>query len=363
MVNYAILPLVAATVAQAGDVEWHHSRQSSFNGPEIVGLGCTSWVNVVKSNPKLTCDAFLDTINVTKAQFLSWNPKLNSKCDNIKSKTSYCAFAPEKPGVSHTGREDHGPMYVTMHNNEPRKEMPTTKTPSKATGTMKPPMGTGMAEPPVDGPFMPPHIPNLPEINGKMPHRRPTTLTKKLRPTGVSKRDEQVPTGTGTVAMPGCKQHHTVKAGDTCAEIAKKYSGLTLDQFFKMNPYVGPPIPVDDGQYLSSNKLLQHRSLDKNCLKLQVGDQVCVGGNPTIRFPVPSATPAITARGVQGWPSPTKPGTDKGCKKFEMVKKGDSCEGVSSKHHISVSQLKQWNPAVGPTCEKLEIGYYACVGV
>ncbi|KAM5445687.1 hypothetical protein MaudCBS49596_007242 [Microsporum audouinii] len=313
MVKYALLPLVAVSLVQAASPEWHHGRLPSFGVDELVHTGCTAWINVVDVAGGLTCEAFLTTVNISKEHFISLNPQLNSECSNLRSNRSYCVYVPDKRRAWHT-------ISVGLHD--------------------KRNVATGIPEPPSTPPFMPPQ-----GTEGKAA-AHPTTLTKRLRPTGAgcSKRSAPAPAGTGSssssVAIQGCKQHHTVKAGDTCVEIVKQYPGLVLGQFFKMNP-----------------------SLDTDCQELQVDERVCVDGSPTARYPVPSATAALAARGAQGWPSPTKPGTNPGCKKFEMVKKGDSCEGVSGKHHISVAQLKQWNPAVGPTCEKLEIGYYACVGV
>lgn len=72
MVKYALLPLVAVSLVQAGSPEWHHSRTADFAVDSRVHKGCTSWINVVDASGKFTCDAFLDTINVAKRQFILW---------------------------------------------------------------------------------------------------------------------------------------------------------------------------------------------------------------------------------------------------------------------------------------------------
>ncbi|DAA74729.1 TPA_exp: LysM domain-containing protein [Trichophyton benhamiae CBS 112371] len=405
MVKYALLPLVAVSLVQAGGPEWHHSRTADFAVDPKVHKGCTSWINVVDASGKLTCDAFLDTINVAKRQFIFWNPQLNSDCSNIQSKASYCAFLPSHVSKQTRGQMDPPPktkplppgLFNDWGNNHAQKRNdppPKTKplppglfndwgnngarkrdglSPTGGLGdfhgpkeapppdwghkgvvegnhgntmsTRSPIMGTGLPEQQSEPAFMPPHIPNLPNgMENKMVVHA-TTLTKKLRPTGsYVKRDANAPAptpGSVGVAIVGCKQYHTVKAKDTCFNIAQQYPGLLFSDFLRLNP-----------------------NLDTVCSNLKANTRVCVKGDTkTNLVPTPSAAVGVHARDVQGWPSPTKPGTNPGCKSFELVKKGDSCEGVARKHHISVAQLKQWNPAVGPTCEKLEIGYYACVRV
>ncbi|KMQ46175.1 LysM domain [Trichophyton rubrum] len=405
MVKYALLPLVAASLVQAGGPEWHHSKTADFAVDPRVHKGCTSWINVVDASGKLTCDAFLDTINVAKRQFILWNPQINSDCSNIKSQTSYCAFLPSHVSKQTRGQMDPPPKTKPLppglfndwgNNHAQKRNDPPPKTkplppglfndwgnnhaqkrdalyPTKGLegfhgpkeapppdwghkgvvegihgdmmSTRSPIMGTGLPEQQSEPAFMPPHIPNLPTGMENKMVVHPTTLTKKLRPTGsYVKRDANAPAPTpGSVgaAIAGCKQYHTVKAKDTCFNVAQQYPGLLFSEFLRLNP-----------------------NLDTVCPNLNANTRVCVKADPkTNLVPTPSAVVGVHARDAQGWPSPTKPGTNPGCKSFELVKKGDSCEGVASKHHISVAQLKQWNPAVGPTCEKLEIGYYACVRV
>ncbi|KAF3893235.1 LysM domain-containing protein [Trichophyton interdigitale] len=387
MVKYALLPLVAVSLVQAGGPEWHHSRTADFAVDSRVHKGCTSWINIVDASGKLTCDAFLDTINVAKRQFIFWNPQLNSDCSNLKSKASYCAFLPSHASKQTRGQMDPPPKtkplppgwFNDWGNNgaQKRSDPPPKKRDDPSTtkwlegfhgpkeapppgwghkgvvegnhgdtmSTRSPIMGTGLSEQQSEPAFMPPHIPNLPNGMENRMVVHPTTLTKKLRPTGsYVKRDANAPAPTPSsvgVAIAGCKQYHTVKAKDTCFDVAQQYPGLLFSEFLRLNP-----------------------NLDTVCPNLKANTRVCVKGDPkTNLVPTPSAVVGVHARNIQGWPSPTKPGTNPGCKTFEKVKKGDSCEGVARKHHISVAQLKKWNPAVGPTCEKLEIGYYVCVRV
>ncbi|EFR00591.1 hypothetical protein MGYG_03596 [Nannizzia gypsea CBS 118893] len=394
MVKYALLPLVAVALVQAGSPEWHHSRTPTFSVDPKVHKGCTSWINVVDAAGKLTCDAFLDTINVAKRQFIFWNPQLNGDCSNIQSKASYCAFLPSHatkqarqrpppgpngpkplpPGLFQDGFElgnrnrkrsepypakkwdgPHGPKEGPppgwkLGGNGGHGKKLVAKSPM-ATGMpshtmMMKHIGTGMPEPRSEPPFMPPHIPNLPNEMTNNRAAYPTTMTTELRPPAATntKRDANVPASTPSpVSIPilGCKQFHTVKAGDTCSTVVKQYPGLRLSELLKLNPNLGPACPA-----------------------LPANTRICVRRDPrTGSLNTPSAAVDIHSRDVQDWPSPTKPGTNPGCKSFELIKKGDTCVGVCRKHHIVPEMLIRWNPAVGRDCEMLEVGYYVCVRI
>ncbi|RCI16770.1 hypothetical protein L249_1714 [Ophiocordyceps polyrhachis-furcata BCC 54312] len=50
-----------------------------------------------------------------------------------------------------------------------------------------------------------------------------------------------------------------------------------------------------------------------------------------------------------------------GCQAFYLVRPGDTCIRVAAAHKISVSRFERWNPSVGPNCELLLAGHWACV--
>lgn len=53
----------------------------------------------------------------------------------------------------------------------------------------------------------------------------------------------------------------------------------------------------------------------------------------------------------------------KDCNKFYLVQSGDSCQGIVTRHGITLDDLYKWNPAVGTTCSSLWGNTHVCVGV
>lgn len=50
------------------------------------------------------------------------------------------------------------------------------------------------------------------------------------------------------------------------------------------------------------------------------------------------------------------------CISFHLVGSGDQCGDLSTAYGISLSQFYSWNPAVGSSCQYLDLGDYVCVG-
>ncbi|KJZ73713.1 hypothetical protein HIM_06831 [Hirsutella minnesotensis 3608] len=61
--------------------------------------------------------------------------------------------------------------------------------------------------------------------------------------------------------------------------------------------------------------------------------------------------------------TPRQPGIVAECTKFYMVQPGDTCYKVALEQNISPVDFANWNTKVGPNCEYLLAGYYACVSV
>lgn len=83
----------------------------------------------------------------------------------------------------------------------------------------------------------------------------------------------------------------------------------------------------------------------------------------------PSTTISIGASSVVQTlgPSPTQSGIDIACNNYAIASTGDTCIDFANAHHISPTQLYQWNPALGmdgqncPT--QFDAGTYYCIGI
>ncbi|RMZ83592.1 hypothetical protein DV738_g940, partial [Chaetothyriales sp. CBS 135597] len=58
---------------------------------------------------------------------------------------------------------------------------------------------------------------------------------------------------------------------------------------------------------------------------------------------------------------PTQSGIVEGCTKYHTVVDGDTCYDIYTNNGITFAQFYEWNPAVGPNCESMWLGYAYCV--
>lgn len=128
----------------------------------------------------------------------------------------------------------------------------------------------------------------------------------------------------------------------SCSEIAKD-GRITTDKLASYNPWLGSDCDS---------------SLFAGMAKEDVR-AVCVGVNPTA--PTASAMEPATPAPTTGSTSPTQTGITKGCQKYYTVKDGDTCASVYGQAGITFDQLYAWNPAIGPECHNLWLGYAYCV--
>lgn len=49
--------------------------------------------------------------------------------------------------------------------------------------------------------------------------------------------------------------------------------------------------------------------------------------------------------------------------RYHRVVNGDNCWSITRHYGINIDDFYRWNPAVGPACETLWVGYYVCIGV
>ncbi|KAG2421924.1 hypothetical protein HFD88_005900 [Aspergillus terreus] len=62
-------------------------------------------------------------------------------------------------------------------------------------------------------------------------------------------------------------------------------------------------------------------------------------------------------------PYPRQTGIVSECNRYHRVVNGDNCWSISRQYGINIDDFYRWNPAVGPACETLWVGYYVCIGV
>ncbi|RHZ66291.1 hypothetical protein CDV55_107103 [Aspergillus turcosus] len=84
----------------------------------------------------------------------------------------------------------------------------------------------------------------------------------------------------------------------------------------------------------------------------------------TLQTSTVTTTSTTSATGTAiSTPSPIQTGMVGDCDKFYLVQSGDTCASVASAAGISLADFYTWNPAVGTTCEYLDLGDYVCIGI
>jgi hypothetical protein len=75
-----------------------------------------------------------------------------------------------------------------------------------------------------------------------------------------------------------------------------------------------------------------------------------------------SSTTTTSGNGIST-PTPIQTGMVSNCNSFYLVQTGDTCGTVASSKDISLSDFYAWNPAVGSSCQYLDLGDYVCIGI
>ncbi|CAK7205840.1 hypothetical protein SEUCBS139899_008619 [Sporothrix eucalyptigena] len=165
------------------------------------------------------------------------------------------------------------------------------------------------------------------------------TTTEDATPTAPN--GSPIPSPVQDGISPDCISFYKVSSGDTCAKVVKKFSSITLDDFYAWNPAVGT-----------------------DCSGLWLDTYVCVGTTASAtRKPSSVASTPATPTGSP-LPSPTQDGLTDKCNRFYKVTKGDTCAKIVSKFGtFSLPDFYSWNPAVGTDCSGLWLDTYVCVGV
>jgi LysM repeat protein len=180
--------------------------------------------------------------------------------------------------------------------------------------------------------------------NGRPQQTRTTTITVTSTRTSLTSITASPTSPSNGIATPtptqpglvsNCARFDYVKPGDICLTVASR-NGISLSDLQKWNTGLG-----------------------SDCLNLQANVYVCVGiiGQPPVTTTV---TTTATGNGIPT-PTPTQPGISPNCDRFYKVQPGESCLTIASSNGLSLDQFYSLNTGVGPNCESLWSGTYACV--
>ncbi|KAL7797864.1 hypothetical protein V8C43DRAFT_303609 [Trichoderma afarasin] len=152
-------------------------------------------------------------------------------------------------------------------------------------------------------------------------------------------------------AATDCNLWWLIEIGEECPEIESGF-GLSHTEFRGMN-----------------------KEINDKCSNLEAGKYCCVGVPSSSTFSIPMSvtnapTKGITTASTNGIPTSTKgvstptaiqTGMTTKCEEFYEVVDKDNCFNVAGKYHIPLETFYSWNPAIGPNCAFLQLGYSVCV--
>ncbi|KAL3476524.1 LysM domain protein [Aspergillus californicus] len=160
------------------------------------------------------------------------------------------------------------------------------------------------------------------------------------------------PQRTGTAA--NCNNYYFVENGDSCSAILSEYE-ISIAELYSWNPSIGA-----------------------DCSTMEYGYYVCVGVSASGSTGSTGSTPAktttalatttsivtsTTTTSTSSGPSPTQSGITTSCVSYYEAEKDDSCWSITTEKYAYLNQTEfiEWNPALGPDCVDLWVGYYYCV--
>ncbi|KAL8996011.1 MAG: hypothetical protein Q9169_004392, partial [Polycauliona sp. 2 TL-2023] len=135
-----------------------------------------------------------------------------------------------------------------------------------------------------------------------------------------------------------CTYFYDSQPGDTCASIASEW-GISLEDFVTYNPSVKP----DCSGIVTGNSY---------CVEQNYGDGPSPSPSTSSIATTTPETGITTTSPVSTGPTPVQSGINPQCKRL-----------APSHDFVAKSSSYSWNPAVGPNCETLFVGYYVCVGL
>ncbi|KAL7793737.1 hypothetical protein V8C37DRAFT_409504 [Trichoderma ceciliae] len=103
---------------------------------------------------------------------------------------------------------------------------------------------------------------------------------------------------------------------------------------------------------VSLSDFLAWNNIKADCSNLIAGDYECVAVSGTITT---TKKPTSTTSSLPGYG--TEPGTISSCKKFHLIKSGDTCVSIEKQYSITDAQFRKWNTELNDICNNLWLDY------
>ncbi|KAJ3467006.1 hypothetical protein MRS44_004570 [Fusarium solani] len=292
-----------------------------------IASNCNAFHTVKKGDD---CDTVVSEYDITRAEFLKWNPAVSKDCsknfwvtyaycvgiDQDSSSTTFSTFTTKTQSRVTSTTAGHGQDTTTTIRTFATRVSRNTSTKADTTYSIRNPVATWELASPTEDTEWPPQ------------------RTQEGQPSN-------------------CKDWHKVERGDTCESIVLNYGNwrMTVKNFKQWNPTV-----LDD------------------CSGLFIGWWVCINApmkhtttknfgfhRPSTTVSIPDYTPKPSSTIDWSWtPSPTHEGASKSCKAWHQAKEGDTCDFIISRGYISKDDFYRSNPGVESQCDGLDKGYYYC---
>ncbi|KAF5874875.1 uncharacterized protein Bfra_003324 [Botrytis fragariae] len=303
-------------------------------------VNCTQWFAPQSYN---TCEDILVIFNLNITQFYDWNPSVGSDCVGMDLGTYYCVSifpggqppsepdpdgdaTPTSTSVSTpspipTDTVSNCDKFVEVVSGNTCEGVYTAANITFATFLLwNPSIGSGCQ-------FLDLNEYYCVGVSGT------TSATAISSTTATSMTAISTPSPIPTDTVSNCDAFVEVVTGNTCQSVLDA-ANLDLATFYSWNPSVGP-----------------------TCEFLDLNEYYCVGISAAV-----TTTSAGSATAVST-PSPVQTGIVSDCDQFYEVETNDSCEIVVGKYGITLDEFYSWNPAIGSSCQFLELNVYVCVGI
>ncbi|KAH7017948.1 putative LysM domain protein [Microdochium trichocladiopsis] len=360
--RHSLLYLAAAAlpVSQAGLVA---SRQAYEVDPNTSKY--CSWYHDMSTGE--TCDFILTSFAISLEAFLRWNPSVNAGCTNLLQQHSYCVEAADEPAPP-TPSKPPGATVTTPPSTTTQPPAPTTTGNGVATPLPTMPGMTNncrrfyltqkgdtcaaiVAAAGINGPIFYAWNPAVNSdctglwsdtwvcigdtVGPSITLQPPASTTTTSAGNGVV---TPQPVQSGITS--NCRRFYFVQSGDTCDAIIKA-AGIYGPKFHIWNPAV-----------------------QENCSGLWSKYYVCIGNTigPSITINPPAATTTTSAGNGVATPQPVQSGMTTNCRRFYLVRNGDTCNAIIAAAGIYGPNFYIWNPAIGSACTNLWSSYYVCIG-
>ncbi|KAI5264549.1 hypothetical protein E4T47_08733 [Aureobasidium subglaciale] len=307
------------------------------NAAKSSTASCYSWYSVQSGD---NCSSIEAEFGINLAQFYHWNPSINQDCTGLQEVAAYCVLGEDLPEGSPPGPTQVGiasdcqDYYVVESGDGCQSIADASQITVSQLEAWNPAIGSDCKN------LQPGYA-----LSGTQRH--PPAAKRRLRhvlqhlalhrlaclATALYMFSKQMVNRSLEIFI-SIRFYLTFMIGKYCGDLASD-AGITLDQFYKLNPAVG-----------------------NSCQYLVGGDYYCVATSSATK---PTSTSKAASPTCATAPGPTQTGMPCGCTKFIQQTTGKYCGDLASSASITLDQFYAWNPAVGTSCQFLAAGNYYCV--